>query len=489
MIDTEALRNKVIDLAIQGKLTEQLPSDGDAETVYAQIQEEKAKLVKEGKIKKEKPLPPISEDEIPFEIPDNWKWVRLGDISAVISKGTTPRGGNVAYLDSGIGFLRVENLAGYDRIDTTSMKYIDVETHNGFLKRSILEAGDVLISIAGTLGRTGLVREEDLPLNTNQAIAFVRMVTKFYVDVEYISYILNALTIQKELGNKKVAMAIPNLSLEVISKAMVPLPPFDEQKRIVLVIRKALDILNEIDDLQEKYCNDLTTLKSKIIDAGIRGKLTEQLPEDGDAETLYTQLQEEKAKLIKEGKIKKEKLLPDISADEIPFEIPKNWKWVRIGNITHNHGQKTPQNRFCYIDVGTLDNVNHKLNDNENVVEAKDAPSRAKKIVEVGDVLYSTVRPYLHNICVIDRSFTYEPIASTAFAVMHTFDDCLINRYLFYWLLSGWFDKYANGDSSKGALYPAIGEKDFFKGLMPLPPIEEQKRIVAKIEAILEQLN
>ncbi len=107
---------------------------------------------------------------------------------------------------------------------------------------------------------------------------------------------------------------------------------------------------------------DTEALRKKVIDLAIRGKLTEQLLTDGTAEELYAQIQEEKTKLVKEGKIKKEKPLPAITEDEIPFELPKNWKWVRIGDVTYNHGQKTPHNRFCYIDVGTLDNVNHKLN-------------------------------------------------------------------------------------------------------------------------------
>jgi len=234
---------------------------------------------------------------------------------------------------------------------------------------------------------------------------------------------------------------------------------------------------------------DTEALRKKVIDLAIQGKLTQQLPEDGNAEDLYVQIQEEKAKLVKEGKIKKDKTLTEISNDEIPFEIPNNWRWVRIGDATYNHGQKTPDKRFCYIDVGTLDNVNHKLNDNENIIEAKDAPSRAKKIVKYDDVLYSTVRPYLHNICIVDKDFSCEPIASTAFAVMHTFDNCLLSRFLYYWLLSEWFDKYANGDSSKGTLYPAIGEKDFFMGLVPLAPFEEQKRIVDVIDTVFVQLN
>ena len=234
---------------------------------------------------------------------------------------------------------------------------------------------------------------------------------------------------------------------------------------------------------------DTVALQSKIIDLAIQGKLTEQLPTDGNAEDLYQQIQAEKAQLIKDKKIKKTKPLPEITAEEIPFEIPANWKWVRIGDVTYNYGQKTPENRFCYIDVGTLDNINNRLNGENNVIEAKDAPSRAKKIVSKGDVIYSTVRPYLHNICIVDRDFPYEPIASTAFAVMKVIDGCIINKYLFYWLLSECFDKYANGDSSKGTLYPAIGEKDFFNGIISLPPLSEQKRIVAKVDEVLAEIK
>ncbi len=237
---------------------------------------------------------------------------------------------------------------------------------------------------------------------------------------------------------------------------------------------------------------DTKALRNKILDLAISGKLTEQLPEDGNAEDLYAQIQEEKARLIAEGKIKKEKPLPPITEEEIPFEIPENWKWVRIGELSWNHGQTIPKETFSYIDVGTLDNINHKLSDSENIIEAKNAPSRARKKVEYGDVLYSTVRPYLHNICVINKEFSKEPIASTAFCVMCVSNSLMVNYYLFYCLLSSYFDKYANGDPSKGTLYPAIGEKDFLNGLIPLPPLAEQKRIVSAVEdafAVIDRIE
>ena len=226
-------------------------------------------------------------------------------------------------------------------------------------------------------------------------------------------------------------------------------------------------------------------LKNSILQLAIQGKLVEQRSEEGTAEELFKQIQAEKQALIKAGKIKKEKPLPEITEDEKPFDIPESWKWVRLASITYNFGQKTPSSKFCYVDVGSVDNKNHKLNDKETIVEAKDASSRAKKIVNFGDVIFATIRPYLQNICIIDRQFSCEPIVSTAFAVMSC-PNGLLNKFLYYALLSPSFMEYANAtDKAKGVAYPAIGEKDFFNGIIPLPPLVEQKRIVAKIEELL----
>ena len=229
--------------------------------------------------------------------------------------------------------------------------------------------------------------------------------------------------------------------------------------------------------------------KASILQYAIQGKLVEQRPEEGTGEELYQQIQAEKQRLIKDGKLKKEKPLSQIAEDEIPFDIPDSWKWCRLGALTYNWGQKTPDNRFCYVDVGSVNNISHTLNRENTVVEAKDASSRAKKIVKYGDVIFATIRPYLKNICIIDRDFPYEPIVSTAFAVMHC-PEGLLNKYLYYYLLSPTFMSFANArDKAKGVTYPAIGEKDFFNGIIALPPIEEQQRIVAKIEELLPYVD
>ena len=186
------------------------------------------------------------DDEIPFEIPDSWEWIRISSISVLVTKGTTPRGGNVAYLDSGVGFLRAENVAGLARLDLSKLNHIDESTHMGYLKRSILEANDILITIAGTLGRTAIVKKEYLPLNANQAIAIIRLIENQSIDLRYMVYALNAPAIQDKLTAQKKITAIPNLTLEIVSNCLVPIPPLNEQERIVGAVEHALNVVNKL---------------------------------------------------------------------------------------------------------------------------------------------------------------------------------------------------------------------------------------------------
>lgn len=230
-------------------------------------------------------------------------------------------------------------------------------------------------------------------------------------------------------------------------------------------------------------------LKNSILQLAVQGKLVEQRAEEGTARELIEQIKLEREQLIKDKKIKKSKPLPEITEDEIPFEIPESWEWVRLNGIVCNNGQEKPQCKFSYIDIGSIDNVHQKLNQKENIVEAKDAPSRARKIVKYGDIIYSTVRPYLHNMCIIDKEFSFKPIASTGFAVMSCLGK-LYNRYLFFYLMSPTFDNYANAsENARGATYPAINDDRLYRAIVPVPPLQEQHRIVDKIEEILPYID
>ena len=282
---------------------------------------------------------------------------------------------------------------------------------------------------------------------------------------------------------------------------IIPIPCKKIQDKIVNRIESLFDRVNEIDNHYNRIDRLKSVLKSKIIDLAIKGELTKQLSTDEPSSKLIENIIEEKHKLMAEGKIKKENLSIiykdsdnqfyekfddgkiERITDSIPFELPENWCWTRLRSIVYNHGQKIPDKTFSYIDIGTLDNINHKLNNIDNILESGKAPSRARKIVKYNDILYATVRPYLHNICIIDRDFLYEPIASTGFAVLSCLTG-IYNRYLFIMLLSTFFDDYVK-NHSQGVSYPAINDTYLYNALIPLPPKEEQKRIVSQIQQLL----
>ena len=260
---SSSIKAKILDLAIRGKLVPQNQDDEPASVLLEHIKAEKEELIKQGKIKRDKKESVIFKGEdnsyyrstsgnvelfadFTFELPDGWEWCNLSMISQIITKGTTPRGGNVAYVDKGIGFLRAENVSGFGKLDTTDLKYVTKDVHNNFLKRSILCANDILITIAGTLGRTAIVPETELPLNTNQAVSIVRPINYKLLNLMYVIYAVNASEISKKLLSQSVEMAIPNLSLDNISNCTFPLPPLAEQKRIVDAIETAFEHFDNI---------------------------------------------------------------------------------------------------------------------------------------------------------------------------------------------------------------------------------------------------
>ena len=264
-------------------------------------------------------------------------------------------------------------------------------------------------------------------------------------------------------------------------------------------------------------------LKNSILQLAIQGKLVEQRAEEGTGKELLEKIlaaknaesakgrgnkltrsrgvrgggeEGELSKLPEAAKSHHGKLSAlsaspreEIPDDEKPFDIPESWEWMRLGEVVFNHGQKKPTEDFSYVDIGSIDNKHQRLSDSENIVKPEKASPRARKIIQRGDILYSTVRPYLHNICIVDREFSREPIASTGFAVMAC-SDCLDNKFLFYFLLSPDFDRYANStENAKGVAYPAISDKRLYNALLPLPSLAEQKRIVAKIEELLPLID
>lgn len=224
-------------------------------------------------------------------------------------------------------------------------------------------------------------------------------------------------------------------------------------------------------------------LRELILELAVRGKLVPQDPSDEAASVLLERIAAEKAQLVKEKRIKKPKALPAISEDEKPFELPKGWTWSRLQDIGHELGQKAPDSEFTYIDVGS---INKELGfvSEPNILKGENAPSRARKIVKENTVIYSTIRPYLLNIAVIDKEFQPEPIASTAFAIIHPLSG-LNSSYIYRYLRAPTFIGYVESVQT-GVAYPAINDKQFFAGIIPIPPTKEQKRIVTKVDELMD---
>ena len=468
MIDTKAIRSKILDLAIRGKLTEQLPEDGTAEELYKQIQSEKQALIKSGKIKKEKPLHEIAEDEIPFEIPDNWKWVRLQELTSneslndgnwVLSDDMVDSGpvkliqlgsiGDLQYKEKGFKYLTKQ------RFDELNGKQI----YPGYLLINRLVADKMLLCIIPNI--QGI-------LITAVDVCWIAPQDRHY-NIKYLMFALSSSCVQqrvKEVGYGVTRFRISKTNLISIP---FPFPPLTEQKRIVEKIEQAFSVLDTIDELQAQYADNLTALKSKLIDLAIQGKLTEQLPEDGTAEELYQQIQSEKQALIKSGKIKKEKPLPEITNDEIPFEIPENWKWVRLSSIC-----------YCIFAGGDKPEDFVKEKDEEHQI-----PVVANGVSNEGIMGYTALATAPSNTLTVAgrgtigfpcyRDYEYCPVVRLIVIDQSNYIEL---QYLYYIFLGLPAD-------SVGSSIPQLTVPMVMPKLIPLPPLAEQKRIVDRLDKLL----
>jgi len=487
------LKNSILQEAIEGRLVPQDPNDEPASVLLDKIRKEKAKLVKEGKLKK-KDLEaiPVSEDEKSFEIPKGWEWCRINDLFQIQNGDRGKNYPSKSKLSTnGIPFISALNLCNNSVLKDDKLLCLTEEQYNK-LGNGKLKSGDMVVCIRGSLGKHGIYPFERGAIASSLVI--VRQYTSYELLCKYLSVYLDSYLFFEEIKKYNNGTAQPNLAAESFKSFLFPLPPLAEQKRIVAKIeelmpkveaygktQEALDKLNE--ELPER-------LKKSILQEAIMGEMGTQDPTDEPASVLLKQIREEKKRLVKEGVLKEKDLMETpVDEREKPCKIPESWRFVRLVEITYNHGQKTPTEDFSYIDIGSIDNKHQKLNGSENILKAIEAPSRARKIVKMGDILYATVRPYLHNICIIERPFEKDPIASTGFAVMACVPG-LYNKYLFYYLLSPIFDEYANDrDNAKGMAYPAINDKKLYNGVVPLPPLAEQHRIVEKIEALFAEID
>lgn len=477
-MDAKQLRLKVLDLAIHGKLVPQVPSEEPASVLLAQIKKEKEALVKAGKLKKKDlETTPVASEDIPFEIPSSWEWCNIYSLSTMVSKGTTPRGGNVAYLSDGVGFLRAENIRGFGKLDLSSLKYIDEETHNDFLKRSILMPNDLLITIAGSLGRTAIVTEEALPLNTNQAVCFVRFVKGDIDMLKFISYALTASVIQNILLEKGKTTAIPNLTLEIIGNAAVPLPPLSEQKRIVAEIDKWMALIDRMEADMLTFETTAVQLRARLLSLAIQGKLGTQDPNDEPVDELLSRIEKNKGALSKNA----------LLSEQEPFEIPSTWRWVALDSLNQRKGAtldplKFQEEQFELYSVPIFETGMPEF------VSGKEIGS-SKQVVKKGDVLLCKINPHLNRVWeVTHHKPELKCLASSEWLIIESPE--MDSDYLKYCLSSPYFlGKMLSNVSGVGGSLTRAQPNCVRSYLVPVPPIQEQKRIVQKIQQLLSKLD
>lgn len=417
----EQLKASILQYAIQGKLVEQRAEEGTAEELYQQIQAEKQRLIQEKKIKKEKPLAEISEDEIPFDIPESWKWARLSSVIELQSgQDMTPDKYNADHV--GIPYITgASNITNGDVL-------INRWTECG---KAFAYKGDILFTCKGTVGTMAVLQEPKVHI-ARQIMAIHPIGS---ISVYYIQIVLDTLVSSLKAAAKSI---IPGIAREDILTSLISLPPLAEQMRIVAKIEKLLPLVDryaasyrKLEQFNVKFPEDM---KKSILQYAIQGKLVEQRPEEGTGEELHQQIQAEKQRLIAEKKIKKEKSLAEITEDEIPFDIPESWKWVRLSDIidvrdgTHDSPKYVPMG----IPLVTSKNLSNGTIDYGNVkyITQEDADKiNARSMVDDDDILFAMIGSIGNPVLVKkDREFCIKNMA-----LFKKFADTDISMQYMYW--------------------------------------------------------
>ena len=467
----EQLKASILQYAIQGKLVEQRPEEGTGEELYQQIQAERQRLIQEKKIKKGKPLAEISEDEIPFDIPESWKWTRLGNIFNLIM-GQSPDGKSVSESPDGMEFHQGKVYFGED--------YIGKSPQTTNAPQKIAEPNSVLLCVRAPVGIVNITnRKLCIGRGLCDVVPLGGMNEKFTLN--WLRCFKNAF-IKKATGTTFVA-----ITGDTVKNQVVPLPPLAEQKRIVAKIEELLLLVDryavayeKLEQFNAKFPEDM---KKSILQYAIQGKLVEQRPEEGTGEELYQQIQTEKQRLIKEGKIKKEKPLPEIAEDEIPFDIPENWKWVQLGDLASINGGfafKSTNYTTEGVRVIRISDFNETGFVNDKIVRYPYDDSLSQYVLDVKNILLcmtgGTVGKSLFITKLDEKMVVNQRVATIKV-------ESVLPEYVYQVILAPITQKVIQ--DSKNSTNDNISMDTIKSFLIPLPPLAEQKRIVAKLEEIL----
>lgn len=471
----EQLRASILQYAAEGKLVKQNPNDEPASELIKKIEKEKNKLIKEGKIKKNKKLPAIEKDEKPFDIPDSWEWVRLGSIlynldgkRVPVSVSERNKKGKVYDYYGASGVI--------DKID------------NYIFSKPLLLISEDGANLLARRTPIAFIATGKYWVN-NHAHVFDGINLLF---LKYISIFIESIDVSKYV----TGTAQPKLNQQNLNKILVAVPPLEEQKRIVAKIEKLMPLVDEYAESYnrlQKIDNEFEDkLKQSVLQYAMEGKLIKQDPNDEPASELIKKIENEKAELVKEGKIKKSKKLPAVTDDEKPFDIPDSWEWVRLGEIGIVTSGGTPRKaEKSYWDDANIPWItpavmskaqNNIIFDNDNVgkINQKGLSNSSAHLISANSIVVSSRAP-IGYINIVPFAYTTNQ-GCKSISTYAKVD----NKYVYYAIKFSVPDMYKR---ASGTTFKEISGTRFGETVIPLPPLEEQKLIITKVEKLQSSIG
>lgn len=468
-MDTKALRQKILDLAIHGKLVPQDPNDEPASVLLERIRAEKERLIKEGKIKKgNKSAKTSDKPHYPYELPKGWVWTTVEDVCSKIGSGSTPKGSN--YSKEGIPFFRSQNVYN-SGIVMSDIKYISDEIHQMMIGTEVV-ANDLLLNITGgSLGRCAVIPSNFEKGNVSQHVCILRPIV---IKPEFLHcFILSSFFAKSMKITGSGREGLPKYNLE---KMLLPLPPEQEQERIVAETKRLQSFVDELETSCENMTKLVAQVKSKVLDLAIHGKLVPQDSNDEPACELLKRINPKAEIITDNGHYQK----------VVPFKLPNGWSWTTLGSIT-NYGSCTTSDVLQIPNSAWVLELEDIEKDSAKILSIHTKKDREIKGVrrsfKKGEILYSKLRTYLNKVLVAsqDGFCTTEIIPISVSSVID-------NIFLCHVLRSQYFLDYTSV-CGYGVKMPRLSTKDAQNGLVPLPPRKEQLRIVSKIEELFHQLD
>ena len=495
--DAQALREKILDLAMRGKLVPQDPNDEPASVLLEKIKAEKEQLIKEKKIKKSKPLAPISDNEKPFDIPDSWEWVRLGDAANFIGTGmVVPSSQQYKDLEDEtmIPYFKMNNIGNWNgEFDLTNIVYIK---KNEKVDKYLISSDELLFNTRNSrelVGKTTVVPTINKRIVANNNI--LRITTFGNIQTKFLNYILISPYGKNLFFNLTTATTnVAAIYQKQLREIMIPLPPLEEQSRIAAKIAQLFALLRKVESSTQQYAKLQTLLKSKVLDLAMRGKLVEQDPHDEPASVLLEKIKAEKEQLVKEGKIKKSKPLPPITNDEKPFDIPDSWEWVRLGDISRfiTKGTTPKGGKNTYISNGIkfyrAENIKNNvllLKPIKYISSEVNANELKRSKLAVNDILV-TIAGTLGNVAVVGKK-NLPGNCNQAVSICRLVNSKKFNRKFFTYALSNETQNIIK--KKKTTSIPNLTLQHIANAVIPIPPINEQSRIASKIKKLCILLN